>query len=153
MKFYSRCARVSYFMAAGFILLATPLESKAQSQGSRSSILSADSNGDGEITWSEVIEMRTNAFARLDRNGDGFVDKQDRPGFGFGRRFDEAFNRMKARYDVDADQRISRSELLEGPEPMFEAGDKNNDEVLSSEEMAALRAGMSNTNRLDSLAN
>jgi len=146
MKFYYCCCRVVYFFAAGSVLLLMPMESKAQSQDSESSLLSADSNGDGEIAWSEVIDMRTNAFARLDRNGDGFVDKLDRPGFGFGRRFDEAFNRLQARYDVDADQRISRTELLEGPEPMFEAGDTNKDEVLSSEEMAALRAGTNNTN-------
>jgi hypothetical protein len=124
-------ARVSVF----FI----PVLLHAQIPDDSSRILRADQNGDGNIAWSELIAMRDEAFLRLDRNGDGTVNSEDRPGFGFGRRFDEAFNQLRTRFDRDGDQYVSHAELLDGPEPMFEEGDLNRDAVLSAEEIARLR--------------
>lgn len=128
----------------GAVLAFYVADAEAQRSGSGSSTIRGDLNGDGEIAWSEIVEQRTKAFSRLDRNRDGYVDQLDRPRFGFGRRFDEAFNQLKARYDSNSDQRISRTELIDGQEPMFEMGDINHDGVLSAEEIAALRTDVAN---------
>lgn len=99
----------------------------------------ADANGDGNIEWQEMLDMRAGIFERLDRNGDGFVDSQDAPRFGPGRsRFAEALANLEGA-DADGDGRVTEAELLESPAPLFEEGDTDGDGVLSAEEIAALR--------------
>jgi hypothetical protein len=99
----------------------------------------ADANGDGNITWQEMLDMRSSIFGRLDRNGNGVVDRNDSPGFGPGKsRFDQAFDSLKDA-DANGDGRITRSEMLNAPAPMFEKGDTNGNRVLSASELAALR--------------
>jgi Ca2+-binding EF-hand superfamily protein len=98
----------------------------------------ADRNGDGAITWAEVMASRESAFAQLDRNRNGFADRQDRPRIG-GDRFDQAM-RQFASADANRDGRISRSEFMNAPSPQFDAVDVNNDRVLSAAEIAAARA-------------
>ena len=98
----------------------------------------ADKNRDGNISWSEVLDMRKSVFYRLDRNKDGFVDKTDRPSF-FGSQFDKAFERF-VEFDTDGDNRVSRQELLDGEAPAFEEADTNKDKILSAEEIEAMRA-------------
>lgn len=99
----------------------------------------ADSNGDGAIEWQEVLDMRASGFERMDRNDDGFVDLDDRPRFGPGRsRFETAFNQLKANSDADGDGRITQTEMIEAPAPVFTAGDTDEDGTLSADEIAAL---------------
>ncbi|MEO1568348.1 MAG: signal transduction protein [Pseudomonadota bacterium] len=98
----------------------------------------ADANGDGNVEWQEMLDMRASIFARLDRNGDGFADADDSPRMGPGkRRFSEALENLN-NADADGDGRITKAELLDAPAPMFEAGDTDGDDVLSGEELAAL---------------
>ncbi|MFN3229571.1 MAG: EF-hand domain-containing protein [Asticcacaulis sp.] len=100
----------------------------------------ADANKDGNITWSEVMAMRTGIFERLDRNTDGFVDNKDSPSFGPGKsRFQDAFEKVKS-FDANGDGRVSRKELLNAPPTVFAEGDTNGDKILSSKELSALRA-------------
>lgn len=100
----------------------------------------ADANGDGAIEWQELLDMRAAVFERLDRNRDGFADGKDSPRLGpIKARFDEALGNVK-NADANGDGRISKSEILNAPAPLFTNGDTNGDQVLSAEEMAALRA-------------
>lgn len=111
----------------------------AQSQQDAQKMLKkADKNEDGNISWSEMLDMRKSVFYRLDRNKDGFVDQSDRPSF-FGSQFDEAFERFVV-FDTDGDNRVSRQELLEGEAPGFEEADTNKDKVVSAAEIEAMRA-------------
>ncbi|MEO1730092.1 MAG: signal transduction protein [Pseudomonadota bacterium] len=98
----------------------------------------ADQNGDGSITWSEVIALRETMFGRMDRNEDGYVDQSDRPFF-YRSQFDEALERM-GQFDADGDERVSRQELIGGKAPVFEQADINKDQVLSAAEIEAIRA-------------
>ena len=102
----------------------------------------ADRNGDGSITWAEVMASRESTFAQLDRNRDGFADSQDRPRIG-GDRFDQAM-RQFASADANRDGRISRSEFMNAPSPQFDAADTNKDRVLSPAEIRAASAGRAN---------
>lgn len=129
--------RAAFVLAVSAPILAMP--ATAQAQNPQEMLEQADANRDGSVAWEEVVALRVSSFARLDRNGDGFIDSADRPPSRFGRRFDEAFTGLAAQYDANADQRISQSELIDAPAPLFEKGDTDGDNVLSQQEMQALR--------------
>jgi hypothetical protein len=99
----------------------------------------ADANGDGSVTWQEMMDMRVSGFERLDRNDNGVVESGDSPAFGPGRsRFEQAFSSLRVA-DANRDGRITRSELLNAPAPLFVNGDTDGDRVLSARELADLR--------------
>jgi len=111
----------------------------AQTPDPGSMIARADANGDGDIAWAEMADLRTQTFAKLDRNGDGGISTDDTPPRAFAARFNEAFEQLRADFDGDSDGQITQTEMLEAPAPMFEKGDVDGDGVLTAEEMAALR--------------
>jgi len=112
----------------------------AASAQSVDQLAQADSNGDGSVTKQELLDMRAANFGRLDRNGDGFVDSNDSPPMGPPKkRFEEVLAQVKAA-DANGDGRIAKQELVGAPTPRFDAADKDKNGVLSSQEMAALRA-------------
>ncbi|MEL6541642.1 MAG: hypothetical protein AAFP79_05480 [Pseudomonadota bacterium] len=98
----------------------------------------ADANRDGQVTWSEVVELRAKSFSRLDRNGDGYADKDDRPMM-FGGKFDQAMTKV-ARFDTNGDGRISKAEMIEADAPAFTKADANGDKIVTTEEIKAARA-------------
>ena len=103
-----------------------------------------DTNGDGEIAWEELQDMRVSVFERLDRNGDGVISSDDQPGFGPAKRkYGDAFERVKASSDANGDGQVTDAEMLEAPSPMFVEGDTNEDGILSAEEISALRGSVS----------
>lgn len=123
-------------LAAMFVLLALPGAASAQTTDQ---LRQADSNGDGSISKKELQDLRAANFARLDRNGDGFVDGGDSPRMGPPKKqFDEALAQVQAA-DTNGDKRISKQEMVGAPTPKFDATDKNKEGVLSSDEVAALR--------------
>jgi hypothetical protein len=124
-----------YALVAGFIMVVAPGAASAQSADR---IAEADANGDGNISWQEMMDMRAATFTRLDRNKDGFVDANDSPRGPLKARFDEALAQLKTS-DANRDGRISKNEMLNAPAPMFENGDTNGDKVLSAAELSALR--------------
>lgn len=102
-------------------------------------ITEADTNGDGAITWQEMLNMRSETFQRIDRNGDGVADRNDSPRIPAAKkRFDEVFSGIRA-FDANGDGRITRSEMMNAPAPAFEYGDTDGDKVLSASELAGLR--------------
>lgn len=121
-------------------LAAAPASAQSPGSDAEKRLAQADANGDGNITLEEVAASRTAMFIRLDRNEDGIVDAADRPrGFG-GRRFDDALTRVLAQFDANGDDRLTLTEMVDAPMPMFTAGDTDNDGVLTAEERAALAA-------------
>lgn len=125
-------------LAGGLMMFAATGSASAQSL---ERLAEADTNGDGNIEWQEMLDLRAATFARLDRNGDGFADRNDSPRMGPGKsRFNEALNKIQSA-DANGDGRISESEMINGPAPLFDVGDTNGDKVLSAEELSALREG------------
>lgn len=126
-----------YAVVAGAVIFAAAGAASAQSI---ERLAEADANGDGNITWQEMLDTRSAMFARLDRNGDGFADSKDSPRMGpMKARFEEALAGLQGA-DANGDGRVSRSEMLDAPAPLFEQGDTNGDKLLSAEELSALRA-------------
>jgi Ca2+-binding EF-hand superfamily protein len=126
------------------VCMLNPSVAAAQARDPVQLISEADANGDGAVSWAEVIAMRTQTFARLDRNRDGFISVADRPRGAFGARFDQAFANVKSQFDTNGDNRVSRAEMVDAPSPVFDRGDTNGDRVLSAEEFAALRSAAPN---------
>jgi Ca2+-binding EF-hand superfamily protein len=123
-------------LAISIVMLSATGSAFAQSM---ERLAEADTNGDGNIEWQEMLDMRAGVFARLDRNGDGYADSKDAPRMGPGKsRFNEAMANVKGA-DANGDGRISKSEMLDAPAPLFAEGDTNGDKVLNSEELASLR--------------
>jgi Ca2+-binding EF-hand superfamily protein len=101
---------------------------------------SADTNGDGVITREEFHAARERLFARLDRNGDGFIDKEDMSGRLAGRqKAQERLAELVTELDKDGDGRVSRSEFVDGPTPLFDRADTDHNGELSKDEVAAVK--------------
>lgn len=137
MIFESAIRKSLFALAGGLVLFAAVGNASAQDANR---LAEADANGDGSITWQEMLDMRAGIFERLDRNGDGYADSKDSPGLGPAKkRYDEALGKVQ-NADANGDGRISKSEMLNAPAPLFENGDTNGDKVLSAAELSALRA-------------
>ena len=101
---------------------------------------SADTNGDGVITREEFHAARERLFARLDRNGDGFIDKDDMSGrLARRQKAQERLAELVTQLDKDGDGRVSRSEFVEGPTPLFDRADTDHNGELSEDEVAAVK--------------
>lgn len=136
MKIKTAIQSSLFALAGALVMFAAPGDAFAQSADR---LAEADANGDGNIEWQEMQNMRASIFERLDRNGDGVADSADSPRAGpLKSRFQEAFDNVKAA-DANGDGRITESEMLNAPSPLFENGDTNGDKVLTAEELAALR--------------
>ena len=134
----------SIIAASAAAIAITADSAAAQANGNNDNqsemIARADADGDGDITWDEVTALRVKTFDRLDRNNDGVVNANDRPPRRFAARFNDALEKLQKDFDSDRDGEITEEEMLNAPAPMFAQGDANDDGVLTSEEMAALRA-------------
>lgn len=76
----------------------------------------------------DVIPRQQARFARLDKNGDGFITRDEVPE----RRADRF-----AELDTDKDGKVSRSEMVEGALRRFDALDTNKDGQITPDERRA----------------
>lgn len=92
-----------------------------------------DANGDGVISRFEFLNVVAARWAQIDHNGDGYLTEEDFPPWAAPRA------RMRlaeiAYLDEDGDDRISKSEFLNGPASVFTEADQNADGVLTRAEI------------------
>ena len=133
--------QVSIVLSAWVGMLIVPFAANAQAGDAGAMLNRADLNRDGAISRSEIVQLREQVFQRMDRNSDGYVDPEDRPSSFGGSRFDDAFQNLQGQFDTNGDRQISKSELIEAPSPAFDAGDLDDDGILSASEITSLRQG------------
>jgi len=126
----------SAWLVFALCLVASP--AYAQQGGRLGALRAADTNGDGAITLAEAQAARAAMFERLDANHDGYVTNAERM---------EARRQAQARRgrqnpDSNDDGRISRAEMMNQPYSGFDRLDRNNDDVVSAEELEAARSMM-----------
>ncbi|XBQ16261.1 MAG: EF-hand domain-containing protein [Oceanicaulis sp.] len=102
----------------------------------------ADANGDNQVTLAELGALRAAEFDYRDRNGDGFLTEADasptRQAMADMREGGERRGRRgMGRVDTDGDGRISRSEFVEAPHPLFDRLDADANGVVTAAEIDA----------------
>ncbi|HLS81404.1 MAG TPA: hypothetical protein VK025_08375 [Steroidobacter sp.] len=107
----------------------------------------ADANQDGMIVRDEFLAMHAEQFARLDANGDSFLDEADRAaraaaapqGANKQHRDYRRGARMHARMDADGDGRVSKDEFMNGATARFDRLDADKNSALDAQEIAAAK--------------
>lgn len=126
----------------------------------------ADADGDRSVTRAEIDDLQAEMFVYMDRNGDGFLDNEDkspihqrmrliheqrraeagedgegrhegRRGGRGGRRGPGGGHNDHGRADADQDGRVSRDEFMATTGPLFDRLDANDDDVISPDELDA----------------
>jgi hypothetical protein len=130
---------------------AEPRGDRAASRGAMALAMlgAADLNGDNTVTRAEVERLRTDEFNWRDRNGDGYLDREDASPTqqrlaeqrGDAREGGRRGRRGPGRLDADGDQRISQAEFLAGADRIFERLDTNGDAAISPQELDAVLEG------------
>lgn len=92
-----------------------------------------DTNGDGAVSRQEFDAMRDGHLAQADANRDGLVSYEEHKG---AREAQDREQYLK-RHDKDGDGRVSIGELSAKGEGHFERMDRNDDGVISKDEMGS----------------
>lgn len=99
-------------------------------------ITEADLNGDGKTSRAELNQHRAQMFAKLDRNKDGTIDKQDSPKVPLARRkFEPAFDQVKSIFDSNDDGRVTLDEWNRSDPDFFAMLDRNKDGAVTRAEL------------------
>lgn len=96
----------------------------------------ADANADGTLTRAEIKDFREQAFARLDRNGDGKAESKDAPP-AFRKRYNEQLEPLLERFDTNRDGRLGHDEFVNGDTLAFDAADSDRNGQLDPSERQA----------------
>lgn len=100
----------------------------------------ADSNSDGAVTKAELAAHRAEQFKRIDRDGDGYLTESDTQQLKrFASRMPPGMEpeQLVARFDANADGKVSEAEFANGPTPAFDAVDADGDGVATEAEFEA----------------
>lgn len=96
----------------------------------------ADLNGDGRTSRAELNQHRAQMFAKLDRNEDGTIDKQDSPRIPLAKRkFEPAFAQVKSIFDSNEDGRVTLDEWNRSDPDIFAMLDRNEDGSVTRAEL------------------
>src|SRR5262245_28874185 len=104
----------------------------------RDALDQADANHDGKVTKQEYNDARAALFARMDRNGDGFIDDADSRE-GANERGQRAAAALRGRIDTNGDGKVSKEEFLNAPTMMFDKFDADKNGELDAKELEAAR--------------
>lgn len=96
-----------------------------------------DDDGDGRLS-AEEFPGPAERFEELDRNEDGFIDRDEMPHSRSRGRHGRHGGKPMERFDADGDGKISRQEFP-GPDDRFDEIDGNGDGFISQEEMSQRR--------------
>jgi Ca2+-binding EF-hand superfamily protein len=99
-----------------------------------------DKNHDGKLERAEVPKMPDEVFARLDKDGNGSISREEMA-LAHGSGSDKAARERLQRADKNHDGAISRDEAKAEVEARFASLDTNHDGVLSAEELKAAHRG------------
>ena len=128
---FTKIATAAVLLCSSCVVLAQGREGPALEQ--------ADTNHDGKVTKQEYIDARAAQFARMDRNGDGFIDAADSREGG-SERGQRAASMLRGRIDSNGDGKISKEEFVNAPTMMFDKFDANKDGVLDAQELEAAQS-------------
>ena len=97
----------------------------------RDILTNSDANGDGRVTRREYDAYRADIFARLDRNGNGVVSKEDAPRIRIAnRKFTAKLEQVLAMADKNGDGRLTRAEWEKPERDIFALVDQDEDGVI-----------------------
>lgn len=100
----------------------------------------ADTNGDGLISRAEFSASRLTRFNKMDRNGDGAISRADLPRMKrAAEKLGPLIDMTVRQSDADHDGKASRTEMANGPMPIFDRADANQDGSVDKNELAAIR--------------
>lgn len=126
------------WLALAACLIAPPALAQ-QGAGGLALLQAADTNGDGAITLAEAQTARAGMFERLDADDDGYLSEAERTNAN--RQGGQARRGLEGA-DANNDGRIGRAEMMNQPYRGFDRLDRNNDDVVSAEELEAARSLM-----------
>ncbi|MBA4048697.1 MAG: hypothetical protein C0476_09175 [Sphingomonas sp.] len=99
-------------------------------------MIEADLNGDGKTSRAELNQHRAQMFAKLDRNEDGTIDRNDRPRLPvLQRKYDPAFKQVSSIFDSNADGRVTLDEWNRSDPDIFALLDANGDGAIVRSEL------------------
>lgn len=96
-----------------------------------------DANNDGVVTWAEMTDDMTRAFAIYDRNSDGVITAQEMDATGDvreGAAFAGLIYRHFKDLDTNGDGKVSRDEMVAAVKYIFDAADLDHGGKLTSAE-------------------
>jgi Ca2+-binding EF-hand superfamily protein len=93
-----------------------------------------DTNKDGAISLDEFLARREGGFARLDKNGDGFIDASDIAATAK-ENVDYRIKRFLKDFDTDRDGKVTKEEFAARAKDRFAMRDLDSDGVIGPEDL------------------
>jgi Ca2+-binding EF-hand superfamily protein len=129
-------------VSLAFLIVATTVSAQGRERGG-AVFDRADKNGDGVVARDEFLTSRAEQFASRDRNGDGFIGNADvgeraaaRP------RISQAMTALVTQFDTDKDDKVSKTEFVDGGAKLFERADTDANGSLDSKELEAAKTAL-----------